>query len=125
MQGETFGGKSNTKTSDDTLTDNFENQSEPLSNGIMDNPIECTLRIDEIDDVVEKENNREDKESSPEVEEGSVESVENVTLKDATSEKALLGNGDAEELSQPRDSLGSRTDEVGHGGGGSGVCLCV
>ncbi|XP_076453030.1 uncharacterized protein LOC143288432 isoform X2 [Babylonia areolata] len=113
-QGETHGG-SNEAGSADYLLDTFfgtTSTSGTVTNGVDD---ECILRIDESIDGADKDGStsrpRADKESSPEIIVGSVDSVENVTLKDATSEKALLGSKDEDGSSSQRDSLSSRTDE--------------
>ncbi|KAL8591538.1 hypothetical protein ACOMHN_055505 [Nucella lapillus] len=119
-QGETHGGGGGKPATavaglaDDFFGPTSATTSENFTNGVRGgDSSECVLRIDEAIDSVEKQGSasrpRLGKEGSPEI---IVDSVENVTLKDATSEKALLGNREDEgSSSSQRDSLSSRTDE--------------
>ncbi|KAK7087790.1 serine-rich adhesin for platelets-like [Littorina saxatilis] len=113
-QGETHGGMDSS-----SLDDFFSSPSSaPVTNGIADVSTDSSLRLDDFVGVGDLSDNLDDsrsrflKECSPDIVVDCADGVENVTLKDATSEKALLGSaGEDNGTSLRTDSLGSRTDE--------------
>lgn len=122
FQEETHGGTADTAITDDILDDFFgTTPSQPAANGVADRSSDSALKLNDIDGIEEGDENSKSKlakESSPEIIVDCLDSVENVTLKDATSEKTLLGNGgESEGTALCTDSLGSKTEEVS-------VCFC-
>ena len=119
FQGDTQGG-----TADAILDDFFgsaPSPSQPATQGVAD----ATFRLNDTDGAPEQDGDsckaRLTREGSPQIVVDGVDGVENVTLKDATSEKALLGSGaDDEGAPVSTDSFPSTatTHQVS-------VCVCV